>query len=93
MRVKALLVSVGVVAFLVMSGSIAVSPPAQAQRWEDCRERIRDAQWRLDRAVERWGWHSQAARDARHDLERIRDWCYAHNRDRWDPSWHHDHWH
>ena len=95
MRMKALLGGVGFLAFVMTCGSIVVSPPAQAQRWEDCHDQIRDAQWRLDRAVERWGWHSDEARHARHELDRIRDWCYSHHRDRWDPDWHHhDHyWH
>jgi len=37
--------------------------------------------------IERFGRHSDSARDARHDLERTRDWCYSHNRDRWDEGW------
>jgi hypothetical protein len=88
------------IAALFMLGSFAVtSVPVQAQRWEDCRERIDHAQNRLDRAIDRFGRHSDAAREARHDLERTRDWCWSHNRDRWDRDWrdggrHHDRgWH
>ena len=91
MRVKALLGGVGFAALLLTGSAVSIMP-AQAQRWEDCRDQIRHAEYRLDRAIERWGRHSDAARDARHDLERIRDWCYSHHRDRWDRDWHDHHY-
>lgn len=94
MRVKALLGGLGLAALLLMGSTVVSSTPAQAQRWEDCRDRIDHAQGRLDRAIDRFGRGSYQAREARRDLERIRDWCYSHNRDRWDRDWrdHHD-WH
>lgn len=73
MRMKALLGGVGLAALLLMG-----SMPAQAQPWGgggDCRYRIERAEARLDRVIDRFGRHSDAARDARHDLENARDWC------------------
>jgi len=87
MKIKALLGGAAVVALLLIGSSVVGSVPAQAQRWEDCHDRIRHAERHLDRMIERFGRHSDSARDARHDLERTRDWCYSHNRDRWDEGW------
>ena len=87
MRMKALLGGVGIAALLLMGSSVVSSTPAQAQRWEDCRDRIDHAQARLDRAIDRFGRHSEQARDARHDLERTRDWCERNHRDQWDQGW------
>ena len=86
MRIGALLGGVGVAALLLMGSTVVTSQPAQAQRWEDCRDRIDHAQRHLDRTIERFGRHSDAARDARHDLERTRDWCQRNHRDRWDSG-------
>lgn len=87
MRMRTLLGYASMAALLALGSAAVTSVPAQAQRWEDCRERIHHAEDRLDRAIYRFGRHSDAARDARHDLERIRDWCMNHNRDRWDRGW------
>jgi len=73
MRMKALLGGAGIAALLLMGSAVTTGTPARAQRWEDCRARIDHAQARLDHAIDRWGRHSDAARNARHDLERIRD--------------------
>jgi hypothetical protein len=82
MRIKALLGGVGFAALLLL-GSAA---PAQAQPWGGggCYERIQHAERRLDRAIERWGRHSEAARDARRDLENARDRCRHRDRDRYN---------
>ena len=82
MRMKALLGGVGFAALMLL-GSAA---PAQAQPWDrggGCYERIQHAERRLDRAIERWGRHSEAARDARRDLEDARDRCRRRHDD-WD---------
>ena len=86
MRAKALLGGVAAV-LVVMGGSVVGSVPAQAQRWEDCHDRIEHAQRHLDHMIDRYGFRSEAAREARHKLEDIRDWCYRHHRDSWDPGW------
>jgi len=84
MRLKWLLGGLGLAAVFLTAGSA----PAYAQRWEDCRDRIRHAEMHLDRMIERFGRHSGPARDARIDLERTRDWCYRHHRRDWDRDWH-----
>jgi len=101
MKLATLFGGVGFAALLVTS-TIATVAPAEAQRWEDCRERIHHAERHLDRMIERFGRRSEAARDARHDLERTRDWCYRNHRSDWDrgrdhdgpppPPHHHDGW-
>jgi hypothetical protein len=88
MRVKTLLG--GLAALLILGGPVVVSVPAQAQRWEDCHDRIDHAQRHLDHMIDRFGYRSEAAREARHELEDTRDWCYSHHRDRWDPGFHID---
>jgi hypothetical protein len=83
MRMKALLGGAGFAALLLL-GSV----PAQTQPWGGggCYERIAHAERQLDRAIERWGSHSDAAREARHHLERVRDECRErhHDHDGWD---------
>jgi hypothetical protein len=96
MKITALLAAAGFAA-LAISASVTTITPAQAQRWEDCRERIHDAQRHLDHMTDRFGFRSPQARDARHDLERTRDWCYNNHRRDWDRGWHgdrdrHDSW-
>ena len=93
MRMKALLGGAGFAALLLLG-----SPLAQAQPWGgggDCRDRIEHAQRHLDRVIDRFGPHSDMAREARDELERVRSWCWRHEHDRWhDHDWHdHDHWH
>ena len=91
MKLATLFGSVGFAALLVTS-TIVMTAPVQAQRYEDCREAIRHAERHLDRMIERFGRRSDAAREARHDLERTRDHC---SRDRHDgpppprDGWHH----
>ena len=72
MRIKALLGGVGFAALLLL-GSV----PAQAQYYGggDCRDRIVRAERHLDRAIERHGHHSDRAREARRDLDDVRDRC------------------
>ena len=88
MRMKALLGGVGFAALLLL-GSAA---PALAQPWDGggCYERIQHAERHLDRVIERFGSHSEAARDARRELEFARDRCRHRDHDWGD---HHDHWH
>ncbi len=94
MRMKALLGGVGVAAALLLLGS----QPVFAERWENCRYRIERAEARLDRAIDRFGRYSDAARDARHDLENARDWCRRSRDHGWfDLHVYHEHgdrdWH
>ncbi len=80
MRMKALFGGAGFAALLLL-GSI----PAQAQHYGgDCRDRIVRAERHLDRAIERFGRHSDRAREARRDLEDVRDRCRHRDRDRYD---------
>jgi len=88
MRLKMFLGAVA--ALLIVGGSVVGSVPAQAQRWEDCHDRIDHAQRHLDHMIDRYGYRSDAAREARRELEDTRDWCYRHHRDRWDPGFHID---
>lgn len=82
MKISAYLGSISFVALLIAS-SMATITPAAAQHREGCRDRIHQAEWRLERAVERFGRRSGAAREARHHLERTRDRCSRdHRRDR-----------
>ena len=91
MKFAALLGTVGFAA-LLMTSTIATTAPAEAQRYEDCRERIHHAERHLDRMIERFGRHSDAAREARHDLERTRDWCHRNHRSDWDRGDRRDGW-
>ena len=87
MRMKALLGGAGFAALLLL-GSV----PVTAQPWGgggDCRDRIAHAERHLDRTIERFGRHSDAAREARRDLEDVRDRCRHHDHDRWDRHDHH----
>jgi hypothetical protein len=99
---KALLGGAGFAALLLV-----VSLPATAQPWGgggDCRDRIEHAEARLDFAIDRYGRYSDAARDARHHLEDVRDWCRGRHDHGWfdmhvyhehgDPFWndHPHHW-
>lgn len=86
MKFFALAGSIGFAALLLTS-SIAQAQP-YGDRWESCRERIWSAERHLDRAIDRFGRRSWQARDARHDLERTRDFCANrwHRRD-WDHGW------
>jgi hypothetical protein len=90
MKLAALLGTVGFAA-LLMTSTVATIAPAQAQRWEDCRERIDHAERHLDRMIERFGRHSDAARGARYDLERTRDRC-SRDHDHHDDRDRHDGW-
>jgi hypothetical protein len=83
MKFTALFGTVGFAA-LLMTSTVVTITPAQAQRWEDCRDRIDHAERHLDRMIERFGRHSDAARGARRDLENTRDWCYRNHRSDWD---------
>lgn len=87
MKISALLAAVGFVA-LTITSSVTTITPAAAQRWQDCRDRIHGAERHLDRVIDRFGHRSPQARDARHDLERTRDWCYRNHRRDWDRGWH-----
>jgi hypothetical protein len=89
MKITALLAAAGFAA-LTITASVTTITAAEAQRWEDCRERIHDAQRHLDHVTDRFGFRSPQARDARHDLERTRDWCYQNHRRDWDRGWHGD---
>ena len=95
MRMKALLGGVGFAALLLVA-----IPLAQAQPWEggSCRDRIERAEARLDRDIDHWGRHSDAARAARRHLEDVRDWCRQRHEHGWFDSheyhehgWDHDH--
>jgi hypothetical protein len=92
MQMKALLGGAGFAALLLL-GSV----PAQSQYWNygGCAERLVHAERRLDRAIERWGRHSAAAREARSNLEDMRYRCRHHGRD-WrghDHGWRDHGWH
>ena len=91
MRMKALFGGVGFAALLLI-GSL----PAQSQPWDGggCYERIQHAERHLDRMIERFGRHSEAARSARYELESARDRCRHHDHDwgdRHDHGWRGDH--
>ena len=92
MRMKALLGGAGFAALFLLC-----SVPVTAQPWGggDCRDRIERAERHLDHAIDRYGRHSDAARDARHDLEDVRDWCRHHDHDWFDRHEYHEHgdWH
>ena len=95
MKIKALLGGAAVVALLLMGSSVVGSVPAQAQSWQDCRDRIDHAEKHLAHMKYRFGQDDDRTREAHDDVVRIRDWCYSHNRDRWDEGWrgrHHDRW-
>lgn len=95
MKWSAWLAGVGFAA-LAITSTVTTAVPAQAQRWEDCGDRIRHAERHLDRMIERFGRHSSQAREARHDLERTREWCSRNrHRDRYrdgDRRDRHDGW-
>ena len=89
MRMKALLGGVGFAALLLVA-----IPLAQAQPWEGggCRDRIESAERHLDHAIDRFGRHSDAAREARHHLEDVRAQCRRGHDHGWF-DWHEYHEH
>ena len=90
MKMKYLFGGTGIVAALLILGSA----PAFAQPYGggDCRDRIERAERHLDHAIDRFGRHSDAARDARHDLENVRDWCrHSHDHGWFDRHEYHEH--
>ena len=88
MRLKALLGGVGFAALLLLG-----SMPATAQPWGgyNCRDRIERAERHLDRAIERFGRHSDHAREGRRDLEDVRDRCRHRDHDRYNRDDRGDH--
>jgi hypothetical protein len=54
--------------------------PAQADRYDNCRQRIRKAEINLDNAVRRHGRNSRQAEKRRMELERVREQCGRRDR-------------
>jgi hypothetical protein len=65
-------------AFLLIGG---VAPTLAGDRDQGCRERIRKAELKLRREIDRHGEHSRQAEKRRYELERARERC-GHDRDR-----------
>lgn len=93
MQKKALL---GRAVVLIIAAAV-IGMPAQAQRMEDCREHAFRAEEHLNHMLHRFGPRSDAARDARFDLEAIRQVCFRRDyagRGGWrvehDRTWHGD---
>ena len=71
-RGKITLLAVVFGAFLLVGG---VAPTLAGDRDHECRERIRKAELKLRREIERHGEHSRQAEKRRHELERERERC------------------
>ncbi|MFI5112351.1 MAG: hypothetical protein ACHP9S_05985 [Terriglobales bacterium] len=54
--------------------------PAQADRDDKCRQRIRKAEAQLDSAVRKHGRNSRQAEKRRQELDRVRDQCGRHDK-------------
>jgi hypothetical protein len=54
--------------------------PAQADRDDRCRQRIRKAEAQLDSAVRKHGRNSRQAEKRRRELDRVRDQCNRRGR-------------
>ncbi len=68
---------------------------AQAENRLECRAKIERAQYRYDRAAERYGVHSDNAFREHLKVDEIRQKCWAQFHMRWDDHGHEthaDHW-
>ncbi len=83
MKLRTLMGGLGFAALLLSAG-VTTTLPAAAQRYESCYDRIRHAERHLGRMVHRFGRHSREARQARRDLENVRDYCRRHDHRRND---------
>jgi hypothetical protein len=74
---------------------VALSSPADAQRWTTCRDRIHDAHHRLELAIANFGNFSRQAGVRQAEYNRTREWCWRQYRGWWDDQhdrWRTDHW-
>ena len=71
---------------MLLGGMLLTSGTAQAA---DCRERIRNEEWKLQRDVNRHGFFSGQARHDRQRIAELREGCRANHgwRDRDDRRW------
>ncbi len=71
---------------MLLGGMLFTSGTAQAA---DCRERIRNEEWKLQRDVNRHGFFSRQARHDRQRIAELREGCRANHswRDRDDRRW------
>jgi hypothetical protein len=69
---------------------LATAAPAQAARWDDCRQRIHSAHHRLELAIANFGNDSREARHRQREYNDVRQWCWERYRGWWDDR--HDRW-
>jgi len=64
-----------IVVFATILGASLLGTGANAQVYGGCRERVRQAEFRLQQAINRHGVSSHQARVRRHELARARESC------------------
>ena len=76
----------------VLAGTLAmIGAPAVRADERDCQRRIARADRRVHWAVDRYGWQSRQADNARYQLRQEREYCWSHARRWWDQDgrrWH-----
>ncbi len=78
-----------VLAGAMLAGALLLGGVSPAQARDTCYERIRRAQWKLERDIERHGYYSRQADHRRRELWKVRQRCGGANRWRqqgWDDD-------
>ena len=73
---------------MLLGGALLPGGTAQAQDRHQCFERLRREEWRLERDIERHGFHSRQAQRDRRRIHELRDRCWFERRHdrRWDGN-------
>jgi hypothetical protein len=90
---KSFWVRTGLAAAALAGTLLFAGAPAVRADDRGCQRRIVKADQRLHRAVQRFGWQSRQARNARQQLRQAREYCWVHAHRWWDQDsnrWHTD---
>ena len=85
---KATLLRAALGGAMLLGGALLPGGTAQAQDRHQCFERLRREEWRLERDIERHGFHSRQAQRDRRRIHELRDRCRFERRHdrRWDGN-------
>ena len=87
-RVKYFLWIRTALATAALAGTLALisAPAVRADNQRDCQRRIARADRRVHQAVQRYGWQSRQADNARYQLRQEREYCWSHVHRWWDED-------
>jgi hypothetical protein len=88
---KSLGVRTALAAVTLAGALMLIGAPAVRADEKACQKRIAKADHRLHEAVERHGWQSRQAVNARQQLHEAREYCWSHAHRWWDEDGHR--WH